>query len=66
MALTLNFCIPKESDAIAFKFMLPGPDCRLKQKKKKTFSPAGDVTRVSVMPRKVTVKIGDVENRCRS
>ena len=27
--------------------------------------PAGDVTRVSVMPRKVTVKIGDAENRCR-
>ena len=27
--------------------------------------PAGDVTRVSVMPRKVTVKIGDSENRCR-
>ena len=27
--------------------------------------PAGDVTRVSVMPRKVTVKIGDIENRCR-
>ena len=24
---------------------------------------AGDVTRVSVMPRKVTVKIGDAENR---
>ena len=28
------------------------------------FHPAGDVTRVSVMPRKVTVKIGDAENRC--
>ena len=28
-------------------------------------NPAGDVTRVSVMPRKVTVKIGDAENRCR-
>ena len=27
--------------------------------------PAGDVTRVSMMLRKVTVKIGDVENRCR-
>ena len=27
--------------------------------------PAGDVTRVSVMSRKVTVKIGDAENRCR-
>ena len=27
--------------------------------------PAGDVTRVSMMPRKVTVKIGDAENRCR-
>ena len=27
--------------------------------------PAGDVTRVSVMPRKVTVKIGGAENRCR-
>ena len=27
--------------------------------------PAGDMTRVSVMPRKVTVKIGDAENRCR-
>ena len=27
--------------------------------------PAGDVTRVSVMPRKVAVKIGDAENRCR-
>ena len=27
--------------------------------------PAGDVTRVSVMPRKVTVKIVDTENRCR-
>ena len=27
--------------------------------------PAGDVTRVSVMPRKVTVKIEDAENRCR-
>ena len=27
--------------------------------------PAGDVTRVSVMPRKVTVKIGDAENRRR-
>ena len=27
--------------------------------------PAGDVTSVSVMPRKVTVKIGDAENRCR-
>ena len=27
--------------------------------------PAGDVTRVSVMPRKVTMKIGDAENRCR-
>ena len=26
--------------------------------------PAGDATRVSVMPRKVTVKIGDAENRC--
>ena len=26
---------------------------------------AGDVTRVSVMPRKVTVKSGDAENRCR-
>ena len=26
---------------------------------------AGDVIRVSVMPRKVTVKIGDAENRCR-
>ena len=27
---------------------------------------AGDVTRVSVVPRKVTVKIGDAENRgCR-
>ena len=26
--------------------------------------PAGDVTRVSVMPRKVTVKIWDAENRC--
>ena len=26
------------------------------------FHPAGDVTRVSVMPRKVTVKIGDAEN----
>ena len=24
--------------------------------------PAGDVTRVSVMPRKVTVKVGDAEN----
>ena len=24
--------------------------------------PAGDVTRVSVVPRKVTVKIGDAEN----
>ena len=29
------------------------------------YHPAGDVTRVSVMPRKVTVKIGDAENRCR-
>ena len=29
------------------------------------FHPAGDVTRVSAMPRKVTVKIGDAENRCR-
>ena len=29
-----------------------------------TCHPAGDVTRVSVMPRKVTVKIGDAENRC--
>ena len=29
------------------------------------FHPAGEVTRVSVMPRKVTVKIGDAENRCR-
>ena len=28
------------------------------------YHPAGDVTRVSVMPRKVTVKIGDAENRC--
>ena len=27
--------------------------------------PAGDATKVSVMPRKVTVKIGDAENRCR-
>ena len=27
--------------------------------------PAGDVTRVSVMPRKITVTIGDAENRCR-
>ena len=27
--------------------------------------PAGDVTRVSVMPRKITVKIGDAENQCR-
>ena len=27
--------------------------------------PAGDVTRVSVMARKVTVTIGDAENRCR-
>ena len=27
--------------------------------------PAGKVTRVSVMPRKITVKIGDAENRCR-
>ena len=27
--------------------------------------PAGDVTRISVMPRKVTVKIGDAENQCR-
>ena len=27
--------------------------------------PVGDVTRVSLMPRKVTVKIGDAENRCR-
>ena len=27
--------------------------------------PAGDVTRVSVVPRKVTVKFGDAENRCR-
>ena len=27
------------------------------------FHPAGDVTRVSVMLRKVTVKIGDAENR---
>ena len=27
--------------------------------------PAGDVTRVSVMPKKVTMKIGDAENRCR-
>ena len=26
--------------------------------------PAGDVNRVSVMPRKVTVKFGDAENRC--
>ena len=25
----------------------------------------GDMTRASVMPRKVTVKIGDAENRCR-
>ena len=29
------------------------------------YQPAGDMTRVSVMPRKVTVKIGDAENRCR-
>ena len=28
-------------------------------------NPAGNVTRVSVLPRKVTVKIGDAENRCR-
>ena len=27
--------------------------------------PAGDVTRVSVIPRRVTVKIGDAENQCR-
>ena len=27
--------------------------------------PAGDVTRVSVVPRKVTVKVGDTENWCR-
>ena len=27
--------------------------------------PAGDVTRVSVMPRKVTVKIRDAEDPCR-
>ena len=27
--------------------------------------PAGNVTSVSVMPRTVTVKIGDDENRCR-
>ena len=27
--------------------------------------PARDVTRVSVMPGKVTVKIGDAENQCR-
>ena len=26
--------------------------------------PAGDVTRVSVMPRKVTMEIGDAENQC--
>ena len=26
---------------------------------------AGDVTRVSEMPRMVTVNIGDAENRCR-
>ena len=29
------------------------------------YHPAGDMTRVSVMPRKDTVKIGDAENRCR-
>ena len=29
------------------------------------YHPAGDVTRVSVMPRKVTVKFGIAENRCR-
>ena len=29
------------------------------------YHPVGGVTRVSVMPRKVTVKIGDIENRCR-
>ena len=27
--------------------------------------PTGDVTRVSVIPRKDTVKIGDAENQCR-
>ena len=30
---------------------------------KQYFHPAGDVTRVSVVPRKVTVKIGDAENQ---
>ena len=30
-----------------------------------TYHPAEDVTRVSVMPRKVTLKIGDDKNRCR-
>ena len=29
------------------------------------YHPVGDVTRVSVMLRKDTVKIGDDENRCR-
>ena len=28
--------------------------------------PAGDMTTVSVVPRKVTVKIGDAENWCRN
>ena len=31
----------------------------------KLYHPAGDVTRVSVMPRKVTVKIGDTEMKNR-
>ena len=30
---------------------------------KPNIHPAGDVTRVSIVPRKVTVKIGDAENR---
>ena len=38
---------------------------QMKQAVGNRYHPAGDVTRVSVMPRKDTVKIGDAENRCR-
>ena len=59
------FCTHYVGNVICHKFAHGDVSYRFNGKNVTNHHPAGDVTRVSVMPRKVTVKIGDAENRCR-
>ena len=64
-SMLLNVFEAGHASSVGLAYRLVSRRLRFRASRRAHSHPAGDVTRISVMPRKVTVKIGDAENWCR-